>query len=169
MVRLGWRERAREAAAWFLGHQRPAGWNAFAEVVWREERAPQFVGDIPHTWCGSDFIRSALDLLVYERDDDTLVIGAGLPADWIRHPDGLAVRGLQTRFGSLDLEIAQRGGATVVRLGGTVVVPPGGLVLALPPEIMAGTATLDGRPAIRDPDDSIVLRTLPAEVVLGGP
>jgi hypothetical protein len=169
MVRLGWRERAREAAAYFLGHQRPAGWHAFAEVVWRDERAAKFVGDIPHTWCGSDFIRSALDLLVYERDDDTLVIGAGLPADWIRHPDGLAVRGLQTRFGSLDLEIAPRGGATVVRLGGTVVVPPGGLVLALPPEIMAGTATLDGRPAIRDPDDSIVLRTLPAEVVLGGP
>jgi hypothetical protein len=32
---------------------------------------------------------------------------------------------------------------------------------------MAGMPTIDGRPAIRDPDDSIVLRTLPVEVVLG--
>ena len=167
MVRLGWRARAREAAAYFLGHQRPAGWRAFAEVVWRDERAAKFVGDIPHTWCGSDFIRSALDMLAFERGDDTLVIGAGLPADWIRHPDGLAVRGLQTRYGTLDLEITPRGEATVVKLGGALDVPPGGLVLALPEEIMAGAATLDGGPAIRDPDDSIVLRALPVEIVFG--
>jgi hypothetical protein len=168
MVRLGWRERAREAAAYFLGHQRPAGWNAFAEVVWRDERAAKFVGDIPHTWCGSDFIRSVLDMVASERDD-SLVIGAGIPTDWARHPDGLAVRGLQTRFGSLDIEIAPRGGATVVRLGGALTVPPGGLVLALTPEIMAGAATIEGSPVIRDPDDTIVLRTLPVEVVLEAP
>jgi hypothetical protein len=34
---------------------------------------------------------------------------------------------------------------------------------------MAGAATIEGSPVIRDPDDTIVLRTLPVEVVLEAP
>ena len=30
--------------------------------------APQFLGDLPHTWVGSDFVRSVLDMLAYERE-----------------------------------------------------------------------------------------------------
>src|SRR5436305_10507008 len=40
------------------------------EVVYKDLRAPNFLGDLPHTWVGSDFIRSFLDLLAYERDSD---------------------------------------------------------------------------------------------------
>lgn len=61
-ARLGWRERAEELLNWFLEYRRPRGWNQWAEVVWKEERAPRFIGDMPHTWVGSDFIRSVLDL-----------------------------------------------------------------------------------------------------------
>ena len=41
---------------------------------------PRFIGDMPHTWVGSDFIRSVLDMLAYERGrDGALVLGAGVP------------------------------------------------------------------------------------------
>lgn len=64
----------------FFADQRPLGWNQWAEVVGREVRKPRFVGDMPHGWVASDFIRSALDLFAYERDaDNALVLAAGLP------------------------------------------------------------------------------------------
>ena len=61
-VRLGWRERAHELLDFFFADRRPAGWNQWAEVVWREPRAPRFIGDMPHAWVGADYIRSVLDL-----------------------------------------------------------------------------------------------------------
>ncbi|HEX6039226.1 discoidin domain-containing protein, partial [Longimicrobium sp.] len=79
-VRLGWKARAHEAIGLFFGHQRPRAWNHWAEVVFRDSTSPRFIGDMPHTWVGSDFIRSALDLFAYERTaDSALVVGAGVP------------------------------------------------------------------------------------------
>ena len=59
MIRLGQRDRALQGTGLLFEGQRPAAWNHWAEVVWREPRAPRFIGDMPHTWIGSDFIRSA--------------------------------------------------------------------------------------------------------------
>jgi hypothetical protein len=69
-VRLGWRERAGELAAFFLDDRRPAGWGHWAEVVWPRLREPKFIGDMPHGWVAADFLRSFLDLFAYERDSD---------------------------------------------------------------------------------------------------
>ena len=83
-VRLGWRQRAHELLAFFMADRRPAGWNQWAEVVGRDARKPRFVGDIPHAWIESDYIRSVLDLFAYERDEDhALVLGAGVPMSWL--------------------------------------------------------------------------------------
>ncbi|HZF97950.1 MAG TPA: discoidin domain-containing protein, partial [Pseudoxanthomonas sp.] len=60
-VRLGWRDRAWEATDFFFGDRAPEPWNQWAEVVSRTPRAPFFLGDLPHAWVGSDFVRSALD------------------------------------------------------------------------------------------------------------
>src|SRR6185436_3465685 len=82
-VRLGWRDRAQELLKFFMAYRRPAGWRQWPEVVFKEERANRFLGDLPHTWVGSDFVRSVIDLLAYEREsDDALVLGAGVPASW---------------------------------------------------------------------------------------
>jgi hypothetical protein len=61
-VRLGWRDRAQDLTRWFMADRRPAAWNQWAEVVGRDARQPRFVGDMPHGWVASDFIRAALDL-----------------------------------------------------------------------------------------------------------
>lgn len=59
---LGHRDRADAALRYFMGARRPAGWQQFPEVIWRENRKPHFIGDLPHTWVGSDFVRSVLTL-----------------------------------------------------------------------------------------------------------
>ena len=79
-VRLGWRERTHELFDYFVRDQRPAGWNQWAEVVGREPRRPRFIGDMPHAWIASDYIRSVLDMFAYERPDEkALVLAAGIP------------------------------------------------------------------------------------------
>src|SRR5688500_8752270 len=82
-VRMGQKARAHEVADFFFQHQRPGAWHQWAEVVYRDSLNPKFIGDMPHTWVGSDFIRSALDMFAYERESDSsLVIGAGIPEKW---------------------------------------------------------------------------------------
>ena len=90
-VRLGERERALEAMAYFYADRRPAGWNQWAEVVLRDAREPRFLGDMPHGWVASDQIRSVLDLFAYE-DEGERVAGAGG-----RRADGLARRARRSR------------------------------------------------------------------------
>ncbi|MCX6142329.1 MAG: discoidin domain-containing protein [Ignavibacteriales bacterium] len=104
-VYLGQKERAHNLLEWFMQYQRPSGWNHWAEVVWRDERMARFIGDMPHTWVGSDFINALRAMFVYEMDDDrTLVVGAGLKDEWVRQ--GLSVEGLPIPGGTLTYSVA---------------------------------------------------------------
>jgi hypothetical protein len=159
-VRLGWRERAHEHLEWFLTLRRPAGWRHWAEVVVREPRTPQFLGDMPHTWVGSDYVRSVLDMLCYEdRDGDALVLAAGVPASWLGQ-GGITVGDLPTPYGKLTFGLRREGRAVVMDIAGGLTPPPGGLVLR--PPVEGARATLNGKalPAGRD----VVVRSLPAHV-----
>ncbi len=134
-VRLGWRDRAQELLAFFLADRLPEAWNQWPEVVWRDPKAPKFLGDLPHGWVGSDFLRSFLDLFAMEEDTEDaaggrLVLGAGVPDAWLAG-EGVSVRGLRTRWGTLDLDLRQEGDAVRVRIGGTVTMPPGGVAIRL--------------------------------------
>jgi hypothetical protein len=166
-VRLGWKARAHEAIDLFFGHRRPLAWNHWAEVVFRDEKSPRFIGDMPHTWVGSDFIRSTLDLFAYEREDGALVVGAGIPEAWVREGEGLTMTGLHTWYGTLDLRMRAEGNTVRVRIGGDLRVPPGGVVLATPLDRPIRRATVNGRPVSVDADArEIVVRSAPADVVL---
>jgi len=131
LLRLGRPERARAMLDFFHADQRPAGWNQWAEVVGRVEREPRFIGDMPHAWISSDYIRSALDLLAYERDSDqALVLGAGVPAAWLDSgPVGLA--GLGTAHGRLSYHMKRAAdGSLQLAIEPGLRPPPGGLWLA---------------------------------------
>ena len=106
-VRLGWRERAHELLEFFMAGRRPPAWNQWAEVVGRDPRKPRFVGDMPHAWVASDYIRSVLDLFAYERSDGALVLAGGIPAAWL-HRAGVVDRGLRTPYGPLRYSLAAR-------------------------------------------------------------
>jgi hypothetical protein len=166
-VRLGWKERAHEALGLFFSHQRPAAWNHWAEVVFRDPRTPRFIGDMPHTWVGSDFIRSVLDLFAYERaSDGALVVGAGVPAAWVEEAPGVELAGLHTEYGPLSLRMRAEGSTVRVRVGGGLRVPPGGIVLRSPLAKPLRRATVNGRPVRIARPGEITLRRAEADVVL---
>jgi hypothetical protein len=129
LVRMGHPERARELLGLFLADRRPPAWNQWPEVVFKDLRAPNFLGDLPHTWVGSDFIRSFLDLLAYERDSDqALVLAAGVPDEWIAAPGGVSVTRMPTPWGLLDYSLTAEGASIRLKVKGDLQVPPGGVV-----------------------------------------
>ncbi|MGZ9113060.1 MAG: discoidin domain-containing protein, partial [Brevundimonas sp.] len=147
MVRLGRRAEALRALDFYFADMRPAAWNGWAEVVGRDEREPRFIGDMPHAWISSDYIRSTLDLLVYERDrDHALVLAAGAPTAWLAG-EGVGVTGVRTAYGSLSYNLRQTRGGYVLTLDGQVA-PPGGFVLQWPAgETPPARVQIDGRAA----------------------
>ncbi|QWT19583.1 hypothetical protein KPL74_17775 [Bacillus sp. NP157] len=130
-VRLGWRDRVNGLIAFFFADRRPAAWNQWAEVVGHDPRKPRFVGDMPHAWIASDYVRSALDLFAYDRDEDqAMVLAAGVQPTWL-DGDGIAVRDLRTPYGRLGYTLKAKGGKAVLTIT-QPIDPPGGLVLSLP-------------------------------------
>ena len=167
LVRLGQPERAHEAAAWFLSHRRPAAWHAFAEVVGREPRRPRFLGDIPHGWVGSDFLRAVADLFAYDdrtAAGDRLVLGAGVPLAWLGEGVPVGVAGLRTHEGPLTYTLRREDASVVVEIAAGLRVPPGGIVVHAPFGARPARARLDGRPALLD-GRTVVVRALPARLV----
>jgi hypothetical protein len=144
-VRLGWRDRIDPLIDFFMKDRRPAGWNQWAEVVGRDPREVRFIGDMPHAWVASDFVRAGLDMFAWDRrDDQALVLGGGLSKDWLAG-QGSAIRGLATPYGSLDFAMCGTPRRLSATIGGSAR-PPGGFVVIWP---FAGTppaARVDGRP-----------------------
>lgn len=131
-VRLGQPERALSLLGFFLHDVRPQAWNHWAEVVHREYRAPKYIGDMPHTWCGAEFLRSIRDFLVYESEGQTLTIGRGVSKEWLTG-SGVSVS-LPTAFGQLKLRATlDAKGAAIYRVSGApasnraIVYPPVGM------------------------------------------
>lgn len=130
-VRLRWRERGEELTQFLMNDRRPKEWNHWAEVVGREPRKSRFIGDMPHGWVASDFGRSLLDVLAFERQaDDTLVLMAGVPKWWTQK-EGFAVKNLRTPFGPLTYSLQMKGGERVLDIS-EIRMPQGGLAVAWP-------------------------------------
>jgi hypothetical protein len=167
MLRLGWKDRAHQLLSWFFEGRRPAAWRDWAEVVWREPGALKFIGDMPHTWVGSDFLRSTLDFFAYEREaDSSLVVGDGLLETWVDEAPGVTVGGLSTHYGRLSYSMRGEGGAVRVRIAEGVRMPPGGLVVRSPRVRPLRAAVLDGATVpVRDGRE-VVVRRLPADLIL---
>lgn len=127
-VRLGWKERAHAMLDFFFADQQPRAWNQWAEVVSHTPRKPFFLGDLPHAWVASDYVRSALDLFAYERDD-AIVLAAGIPDAWLAG-EGIAVEGLRTPGGPLSYSLRDDGKTLRLEVKGGMQPPPGGLVFA---------------------------------------
>lgn len=164
-VRLGWRARATEAIDFFLRDRRPAAWNQWAEVVGRDPREVRFIGDMPHAWVASDFLRAALDLFAYERSEDrAMVLAAGVPAEWLAG-DGVAIERLRTPYGALSYSLRRDATELTLVVERTDFSAPGGLVLTWPLAGEPGRTTIDGRAATWR-DGELSIGKVPAKVVV---
>jgi hypothetical protein len=164
-VYLGQIERAHALVDFFLADQRPRGWNHWAEVVRPAYRTPGFIGDMPHTWVGSDFISAVRAMLVYEDElDRSLVIGAGLYPEWIAAPEGISIRHLPTYYGRLDYAIRKRPQGYVVEIGGDLKLPDRGIRLRNLTEHLPRQVLVNGRPITTYNSREILIHTVPASV-----
>lgn len=168
-VRLGWRERVPQLLTFFMADRRPAAWNQWAEVVGRDPRKPRFVGDMPHAWIASDFLRSLCDMFAYERGrDHALVLAAGIPAAWLQG-QGVGMERLRTPYGELSYALREQDDGLELHIAAGLSVPPGGLVLPWPyAGKPTGKALLNGKPVVWH-DGEIAIHELPATLRVDRP
>ncbi len=165
-ILLGQKARAHELLQFFLGDQRPRGWNHWAEVVGRNAQEPRFIGDMPHTWVGSDFIRAVRNMFVYETDDDALVLGAGILAEWVRDPTGVEVKRLPTYYGVLNYTMKMRGKSVVVKLTGDVRMPKRGIIIKSAFDEPIRSMHVNGKAGKAFTNNEAKIAAFPAEVEL---
>jgi len=95
-------------------HRRPAPWHVLAEVVHSRERHDGYLGDMPHTWIGAEYVRAIFGMLMRE-DDDRLQLIPGAPPSWVQGP-GLSVGRLSSAYGTLTMSARQEGSTLRIRL-----------------------------------------------------
>jgi hypothetical protein len=106
-VRLNRPQDADHLLTWLRTGRHPAGWEVFAEVVRSQTRAPFYLGDMPHTWVGAEYVRAVIGMLMHE-DEDGLELLPGVPPAWVQGQ--LSVRHLPTAFGTLSMSARQEDG-----------------------------------------------------------
>jgi Glucoamylase and related glycosyl hydrolases len=167
-IRMGLTARAHELLDFFFNHQRPAVWNHWGEIVWRDRNAPQFIGDLPHTWVGSDYIRSVRSFFAFEREaDKALVIGAGIRSDWATSEEGVTLKRLPTYYGTLNYSLRREGeGSLRLRMSGDVTLPPGKIVVRSPVPVPLKGVTVNGNAIETFTADEAIVSEFPADIVM---
>ena len=89
-----------------LACRRPSGWRQSAEVAWAAPRAPEYIGDMPHTCIGAEFATAIRRMLLRE-NGNTLELFRAVPDRWWGG-EGITLRELPTTFGTVNLR-AKRG------------------------------------------------------------
>lgn len=113
-VGLGRHEDAYRLLTDALGWRRPAGWRGWAEVVWGEPRAPEYIGDMPHTWIGAEFA-TAIRRMVLRENGATLELFRAVPDAWWED-DGIELCDLPTTFGIVQLKARRIPAGAIVEL-----------------------------------------------------
>ena len=161
-------EKAHELIEFFLNDQRPQGWNHWAEVVWKDYRTPRYIGDMPHTWVGSDFINAIRSMFVYENEwDQSLVLASALYQNWIDAPEGMSVENLPTYYGEISYSIKKENDKYRFSIYGDVKLPANGIKIRnfnaskLPIKV-----TVNGIDIKDYNEKEITVKEFPAEVVI---
>jgi hypothetical protein len=169
LVRLGRRESALELAQFFLGDRRPLAWNQWPEIAWRDPRSPGHIGDMPHAWIAAEFVLAFRSMLAFERETDrSLIVAAGVPAQWLQSADGVTVNELPTSYGKLTLAMrrAADGIDVEIALTGNVVTPAGGIIIRPPGDAPLRAVVVNGKPITRFTDSEAAVADVPAKVRL---
>jgi hypothetical protein len=122
---------------------------------------------MPHTWVGSDFIRSVLDIFVYD-EAEALILGAGISSHWIASTrDTTAVSGLRTPYGPIGYRVSQRSGPdeVVFRFDAPPRTPANGFIIRSVYDRPITAAHADGKQVAHSAGE-VRLARLPRELVL---
>ncbi|MFZ5940711.1 MAG: discoidin domain-containing protein [Bacteroidota bacterium] len=157
---------AHELIDYFMTNQRPRGWEHWAEVVWKDPSTPSFIGDMPHTWVGSDFINAIRTMFVYENEyDHSLVLASGLYQDWIDAPEGMSVENLPTWYGELSYAVKKEGRNYRFSIYGDLRLPENGIrIRNFNGSVKPVSVKVNGEPVSGFSAGEIPVNVFPAEV-----
>jgi len=159
-------ERAHLLIDYFLNDQVPQSWYAFAEVVWRDKKTAGFIGDIPHTWVGSDFLNAIRSMFVYENEsDESLVLASALYQDWIDSPNGMSIENLPTYYGEISYSIKKENENYTFSIYGDVNLPKNGIKIKnFNHSILPSEVTVNGKKIKSFTKNEIDIKEFPATV-----
>ena len=171
LVRVGKREEAHELLEFFLSDRRPLEWNQWPEITWHDPRAPGHLGDVPHTWIAAEYMLALASMIASEREDSgEMIVASGLPWSWISQENGFSVRGLMTRYGSLDFQMSVNPAGNITFHLGELGEKPHRLIVAAP--LPPGRRIISACDAIGQPLEidasgtSVTVNTLPVTAIL---
>jgi hypothetical protein len=145
-VRLGQPERALALLDYFLANQLPPAWRQWPEVTRRDALSAGFLGDLPHTWVGSDFLSAVRSMFVYERPSDgALVLAAGVDPTWVAEEPGIRVEDFPTEYGSISYTMQEKDGRLAVRLQTQLHHEPASIVIHCPHNRSIRSVLVDGK------------------------
>jgi hypothetical protein len=161
-------DRAHELIDFFLKDQKPQGWNHWAEVVWKDSRFPGFIGDMPHTWVGSDFINAIRSMFVYENEyDQSLVLASALYQDWIDAPQGMSIEHLPTYYGEISYSIKKSSNSYIFSIKGDLKLPANGInIRNFNASKLPAKVTVNGTLIKEFNAKEITVKQIPAEVII---
>ena len=122
--------------------RRPSGWQVFAEVVRSPMRSVFYLGDMPHTWVGAEYVRAVIGMLMHE-GDGRLDLLPGVPPDWVTGK-GLSIDRLPTAFGELSMSAQQDESTLRIRLAPTLN-PSTEVTVSWPTRRRPKSVTVDGK------------------------
>jgi hypothetical protein len=123
-VVMGQKEKANNLLKYLLNDRRPLEWNHFAEVVHGDYRLGQYIGDMPHTWIGAEYINSVRSMFVVEDEDmGDLLLCKGLTEDWFQENKKIEVKNLPTLWGKISYKVTKEENKIVINISGNISVP----------------------------------------------
>ena len=122
--------------------RRPFGWQVFAEVVRSPMRSVFYLGDMPHTWVGAEYVRAVIGMLMHE-GDGRLDLLPGVPPDWVTGK-GLSIDRLPTAFGELSMSAHQDESTLRIELAPTLN-PSTEVTVSWPTRKRPKSVTVDGK------------------------
>jgi hypothetical protein len=111
-------------------------------------------------------MNSLRSMLLHERDrDGALVLLAGVPEAWLEGT-GLRFEAMPTHGGTVSVEASAAGSTATVRITGTAPVPRGGIAVSCPTAGGIARASVNGIEAAVSDAGEVIVRELPATVVI---
>ncbi len=163
-VLMGQKDRANDLLKYLLRDRRPLEWNHFAEVVHRDYRLSQYIGDMPHTWIGAEYINSVRSMLVLEGEESgILMLCKGLTEEWISENEKIGVRNLPTIWGKINFEMTRTNNSIKARINGDIKVPKE-TILYVPVNKKIKEVRINGKEWEKHSGNEVNITNIPAEI-----
>lgn len=161
---LGHKREALKMLEHFLSVTRPREWNHWAEVVYGNYRKPGYIGDMPHSWVGSDYINLVRTMFVFE-EGDKLILGAGIDEKWLSKKEGVSISNFPTYDGDINYTVKKDGKVLKIKVWGKAR-PKDGFVFKSPLAKRIKEVNLNGKEWSQFTEDEIIFDRLPAEIIV---